>query len=129
MGRAHVVSIASLQVSSGTDQSTSIKVLAIGDVDEWRGRGHPLPDGGDITFLEFHQVSGATLELHSPSVIYSPVLARNFDCIELALLLETLGYQGVYRAVANDLPKPSLIEREVRQLCRRLKFELVQETG
>ena len=128
MGRAHVVSIVNSQVQSGMDQNAPTKVLAIGDVDEWRDRGHPLP-GGEIAFLAFHEVSGASLEYHSPSVIYSPVLARTFDCIELAILLETLAYPGIYRAVANDLPKPALIEREVRQLCRRLKFELIQDSA
>ena len=128
MGRAHVVPMVKSRVSSSTDQSASTKVLAIGDVEEWRDRGHPLPDSSDLSFMAFHEVSEASLELHSPSVIYSPVLARNFDCIELAILLETLGFQGIYRAVANDLPNPSLIEREVRQLCRRLTFELIHDT-
>ena len=127
MGRAHVVTFGKSQVSSGSDQSTTATAVAIGDVAEWRDRGHPLPEGGEIRFMEFHDISESALEQLSPRVIYSPVLARNFDCIELAILLETLGYQGVYRAVAKDLPKPSLIEREVRQLCRRLKFELVQD--
>ena len=129
MGRAHVVSFGKSQVSSSSDQSTSTTAIAIGDVAEWQDRGHPLPEGGEIRFMEFHEISEATLEHYSPRAIYSPVLARNFDCIELAILLETLGYQGVYRAVARDLPKPSLIEREVRQLCRRLKFELIQDTA
>ena len=66
------------------------------------------------------------MAIHQPELIYSPVLARNFDCIELGMLLQNLGFSGTYRAVGQGLPKPELIEREVRQITRWLKFELLQ---
>ena len=102
------------------------KVIAVGDVDEWKSQGHSFPGGAGVRFLSFSDLHEGTLALHRPDVIYSPVLARDFDCIELASLLHNIGFTGIYRAVGNDLPKPQVIEREVREMSRRLTFEIVK---
>lgn len=114
-------------VETHAGNSSFVKILAIGDPDEWCQQGNPLPVGGQISFLAFQDLSEATLSHLQPSVIYSPVLARNFDCIEMAMLLEAIGFEGVYRAFSTDLPKPDVIEREVRQFCKRFTFEIVQD--
>lgn len=75
--------------------------------------------------MSFHEITDTLLNDLNPSMIISPVLARHFDCIELALLLHNLGFVGAYRAMAKDMPKPELIEREVRQMCPRLNFKLL----
>jgi hypothetical protein len=113
-----------LENTPGDDQGSAISVLAVGESNDWRMQGGLLPKGG-IAFLAFDEVNETTLEHLSPTIVYSPVLAPSFDCIELALLLNRLGYAGAYRAVAQDLPKPDLIEREVRQLCGQLDFRIV----
>lgn len=101
------------------------KAIAIGELDEWTNQGNSLPGESSISFLSFKDVSEAALAVHRPEVVYSPVLAKDFDCIDLASLLHNIGFQGTYRAVGNGLPKPELIEREVRQMCRRIKFEII----
>ncbi len=105
--------------------SNIVKVLAIGDPDEWCDRGNPLPSGGQVSFLSFHELTADALAHYQPSVIYSPVLAHAFDCIEMAALLGDLGFNGTYRACASDLPKPEVIEREVRQFCQTFTFEII----
>ena len=60
-----------------------------------------------------------------PRLILSPLLARNFDCVDLAQLLWSLGYDGRYRAIDAGLPDPALIVREVRQLVPTLDFDIV----
>ena len=113
-------------ISTRLEQFPKGKILAIGGVAEWENQGHALPGGGEISFLAFHDVTLGALEFHKPAAIYSPVLARHFDCIELAVLLDELNFKGTYRAVGTGLPRPELIEREVRQLLKTLKFEIVQ---
>jgi hypothetical protein len=103
----------------------SVKVLAVGELEDWRGQGNSFPSGG-LAFIAFHQVTQENLEHFDPEMVCSPVLARSFDCIELAVLLHNLSYTGMYTAYGNDLPKPDLIEREVRQLCPRLDFRMAQ---
>ncbi len=112
--------------SAATGDSSFVRLLAIGDPDEWCEQGNALPIGGQMSFLAFHELSEAAIEHFQPSVIYSPVLAHDFDCIEVAMLLSTLGFDGIYRAFATDLPRPDVIEREVRQLCDDFTFEIIQ---
>ena len=113
-----------MEASPRSDQNLPVKILAVGDPSEWEQQGNLLPVGG-IAFLSFHEVTDALLNELNPSTIFSPVLARRFDCIELAILLHNLGFTGAYRAMTKDMPKPDLIEREVRQMCPRLDFQLL----
>lgn len=108
---------------SSTSRNRQVTVLAVGDPEEWRRQGHVLPDE-KLAFLAFEELTEETMQHYSPSVIFSPVLAHGFDCIELTLLLRNLSYKGAYRAVAQDLPKPALIEREVSQLYPALDFKI-----
>ena len=112
------------QTATRTESNARVKILAVGDMSEWEQQGKHLPSGG-IVFLSFHEVTEELITDMNPSMICSPVLARHFDCIELALLMHNLGFTGAYRAMAKDLPKPDLIEREVRQMCPRLNFKLL----
>jgi hypothetical protein len=102
-------------------------LLAVGDPEEWRKQGNVLPVTR-MAFVAFHDMSQEMLDTLRPSIIFSPLLARSFDCIELAMLLQKLGYSGEYRAVASDIPNPDLIEREVRQLCPQINFRIVRMT-
>ena len=113
--------------ATATDEqhSSLVRALAVGDPQEWRQQGHSLPTGG-LAFVAFHEVTQEMLDHWQPSVVFSPLLARNFDCIDLAVLLHGLGYSGEYRAIAIGLPKPKLIEREVCQLCPQLRFRIVE---
>lgn len=114
----------SVDLRDTLDHNKVVSVLAIGDAKEWTRQGHELPKD-NIAFLSFEDVSDAMVEHYSPSIIYSPVLAHAFDCIELALLLRNIGYDGAYRAIAQDLPKPELIEREVSSMCPQLDFQII----
>ncbi|MEO9824427.1 MAG: hypothetical protein ABJF50_08435 [Paracoccaceae bacterium] len=112
-----------VQLRGSNDQRRAKSVLAVGDPDEWHRQGHVFPPN-NMPFITFKEVTEATLEQYKPELIISPVLALEFDCIELTLLLRNLGYKGEYRAVAQDMPKPALIEREVSQLYPDLKFKI-----
>lgn len=103
------------------------RILAVGSSEEWqRNIGQPLR-AGNIAFVSFSEVTGALLEQLRPDAILSPVLARDFDCIDLALLLNSLDFQGAYKATAFGLPKPKVVEAEIAQLCPRLDFEIISE--
>lgn len=112
------------QKSVKEEQFASVSVLAVGDPDEWLRNENPFPDEG-MAFLSFADISESILTQYNPTVVFSPVLASNFDCIDLAILLQQVGYTGSYRAMAKDLPKPDLIEREVAHICPRIDFSIV----
>lgn len=106
-------------------QNQIVRALAVGDPLEWQRQGHALPTEG-LAFIGFHEVTDVTLEYLQPAMVFSPVLAKAFDCIDLALTLHKLGFSGAYRALAVGLPKPVVIEREVRQMCPHLDFAIVE---
>lgn len=112
-------------IAADQAQTPIVRALAVGDPQEWRKQGHTLPSSG-LAFVAFHDVTQETLDHLQPSVVFSPLLAKSFDCVDLAILLHGLGYSGEYRALAVGLPKPDLIEREVRQLCSQLNFRIVE---
>lgn len=102
------------------------KVLAVGDPNEWEDRDRVFPNARDMAFLEFEKFDETALDHYRPHSIYSQVLTRNFDCVELAERLQSLAFDGLYKAFGRNLPRPNLIEREVRQTCPNLKFKIVQ---
>lgn len=104
---------------------SNVSVLAVGAPEEWTRNGNALPVNGTLAFVSFSEVTDSLLQQLSPVAVVSPVLAKGFDCIDLALLLHSLNYQGSYRAAAPDLPKPKLIEAEIAQICPRLDFGIV----
>lgn len=105
----------------------SVAVLAVGEPTEWESHGNLLPSNGNLAFVSFGDVSRDLLAFYSPAAVYSPALGRSFDCIDLAVTLHELEYQGAYRATADGLPRPELIEREVLQICPELDFQIVNE--
>ena len=117
MGRRSFSKQASMPVS---------KVLAVGDPNEWEDRDHVFPNARDMAFLGFEIFDEAALDHYRPHSIYSQVLAPDFDCIELAERLQNLAFDGMYKAFGRNLPNPKLIEREVRQTCPNLNFQVVQ---
>ena len=108
-------------------QRRPVAVLAVGDPEEWVLHGNQPPSEGGLAFISFEQLSDTILEYFSPSIVCSPVLARAFDCIDLAAALNGFGFSGSYRAVSKDVPNPDVIVREVRQLFPKLDFEILKE--
>lgn len=115
-----------LRVSAADHPVGNTTVLAVGDVQEWTRRGRQIPSEGTVFFAEFHQVTEVLLAELSPRLVLSPLLTRNFDCVDLAQKLAQLGYRGPYRAIDVGLPNPSMIVREIRALVPMLDFEVMR---
>ena len=82
----------------------------------------PLQADGRVAFASFEDVNEELIARLCPTVILSPVLARNFDCIDLAQVLCRLDFRGRYRAMAEALPDPALIQQEIATMCPNLDF-------
>mgnify|MGYP007073179289 FL=1 len=102
-------------------------ILAVGSPDVWKDGGGRLSRHGSVAYVAFHEVNAALLNNLRPETVVSPALARDFDCIDLAMLLSALRFSGSYKATAFGLPRPKLIEAEIAQLCPRLDFEIISE--
>lgn len=110
----------------GNAARRDVTILAIGEPDEWRRSGGIIPSEDVIAFCQFSEVNDELLRRLSPTLILSPVLARRFDCIDLATRLYQLSYPEKYRAIASNMPNPHIIEREIKSLCPTLNFAVIQ---
>lgn len=104
----------------------SARIVAVGDPVQWKNAGNSFPTNSEMRFVSFSDVGFDLLRECDPEFILSPVVANDFDCIDLAVLLCRLGYKRPYRAVSDDLPSPEIIEREIRQLCPDLDFAVAR---
>lgn len=108
-----------------TSNDETVAILAVGSAAEWREGGNRLQADGRVAFVSIEEISVELLDRVCPTVILSPVLARSFDCIDLAQKLHDLGFTGRYRAVSDELPNPEMVEREIRHLCPGLDFGIL----
>ena len=111
---------------AGESHARNVAILAVGDTAEWLRRRKPVPPGGRIILASFSDLSQSLLDRLRPKLVLSPLLARDFDCIDLAQMLFTLGFTGQYRVISNDLPDPRIVLAEIRALCPGLDFDVLQ---
>ena len=109
---------------SGVEDQT-VAILAVGEPEEWLQSGQKAPRAGNVQFVSIDEVSESLLEHLCPTVVVSPALSRRFDCIDLAQILCSHKYRGRYRAVSRELPNPTMVEREIRNLCPGLDFAIL----
>lgn len=100
-------------------------VLAVGDTRAWEAHGQGVPSDHHVVYVDFQDVCRDLMHRVSPRLVVSPILARNFDCVDLAELLGRLRYAGRYRAFGPQLPDPRMITREVRSLVPALDFDVM----
>lgn len=113
-------------ISPADDAARIAKVLAVGDTASWSRSGRRIPTDGSVHFAAFHEVTPVLMAEIAPRLVLSPLLARNFDCVDLAQKLAQLGYRGPYRAIDIGLPDPRMIVREIRSLVPMLDFEVLR---
>lgn len=88
------------------------------------GPGGPLPMTG-VTHLRLADLSAALLAAADPGLIILPLFATGYDAIAAVERLEELGYTGKLTVLAPELPKPRLVERELRSLGPGTRLTLI----
>lgn len=112
--------------TSGEQRQSRVSILAVGDTTEWLRRRQPVPPGGRIILASFNDLSQELLARMRPKLVLSPLLARDFDCIDLAQMLFALGFGGQYRVITGDIPNPMIVTAEIRSQCPGLDFDVLQ---
>ena len=108
-----------------TGQNPAPTMLIVGDLDGWRSDGRELPEGEGLSFIGYDDLTAHVLGTRNPDIVLSALLGDNFDVIDLARKLESLGFCGRYRALATGVPEPSLIVSEVKQHAAQLDFDIL----
>lgn len=105
------------------------RIVAVGDLAAWRDAGHDRFLTPGVLFAAFHDITADFLAEAAPLLVVSPLVARQFDCVDLAEVLHRLGYTGCYRAIDMGLPRPEMIVAEIRALAPGLDFGLTRMTS
>lgn len=103
-------------------------VLAVGDLFSLKVQ----MDGrrvADAAFADFADVDAELIRSLRPNLVISAMLARNFDCVDLAERLSTIGFEGSYRLLSHGVPQPELVLHEIRSLFPDLRIELEPSAG
>ena len=79
------------------------------------GPSGPMPLA-DVTHMRLADLTAEVLLALEPSVIILPLFAADFDATTAIETLLDLGFAGRVTVLAPALPKPRLVERELRSL-------------
>ena len=129
MSKGDIYLARAVDAASQTGSPTRIAVLAVGDTRKWNSVGHSLPNSGRVAFAAIEDITDDFLEIIEPETVISPLLARSFDCSDLAQRLHAYGFRGRYRAVSDEIPNPDLIRREIQRMFPGLDFDIISEVG
>lgn len=109
------------------DESNTIHpvTLVVGDMILWQETKRLLPDITRLHFMDINDLDARSVQALQPEIIFSPLLIRESDVIEIARLLNAVGYMGRYCVLAISVPHPALIEAEVRGVAPLLDFVIL----
>ncbi len=66
--------------------------------------------------LAFDQLTPPNLQKWNPSIVFLPLFGSTYDAATIVEQLESLGFQGDIVVICPTLPRPQLVERELRGL-------------
>lgn len=114
-----------LQVNESIVESVEYKTLVIGDLARWSAQGRSTSAFDTFHFTAFDLLTKDLLAQIDPNIVLSPLLADDFDVMDVAINLSELGFTGLYRAITNDMPNADMIRVEVHNQAPALDFDLL----
>lgn len=115
-----------LQLQS-TNTPPADVTLMIADVKQFRLLNRHFPQRTGVFCLGFKALSNDFFTSLQPNMVVSPAISTQFDCIDVARLLDQASYTGSFRVVCGDLPNPEMIRREVSRHFPLLDFDIIVE--
>lgn len=79
-----------------------------------------------ITIVPLAAIDATLIAQTMPDLVLSPLVCPEHDILDLARLLDALGYCGALRAYTAPLPNTRLILSEVRQIWRGGDFDILE---
>ncbi len=97
---------------------------------EWSGMIPPpfVPAGEtDLIYSSLDMLGPAQFRSLAPDVILCPLFSAATDAVQIVEHLADLGYTGPVFAIGPDLPRPELVQEEIRAIAPAITFRLVVE--
>ncbi|KAF0674768.1 hypothetical protein [Profundibacterium mesophilum] len=67
------------------------------------------------------------VRLYNPCEVISPLIAKNFDCIDLAQILQCCRFRGTYRAQSTSENVIPIVRDEIADLDLGFEFAILPE--
>jgi len=108
-----------------TALDTAQTVLVI-EAHEALGQIDPAPHRQSVVLTQKRMLSRSMIDTVRPDAVIGPLINTDWDIVDLAMTLESLGYSGDLYAVTRPLPRAELVVREVSAVCPGLKVHLLE---
>ena len=102
------------------------RTVLLVDASEALQRLHPRPDRQSVILTQMRMLCRAMLDKVQPDAIVAPLIASDWDVVDLGVLLQDMGYEGALYAMTRPLPRAELVLREVGAVCPRLTVRLLE---
>lgn len=122
---AHDARQRATQFNAVEKQATANVTLVIGNIARWTAEGRPPVKTDVFEFTEFAHLTQQLIDSINPDIILSPLMADDFDVVDVADRLHALGYCGCYRAITSNIPNADMIRAEVRNHAPEVDFDLL----
>jgi len=106
--------------------NNKLLILVVGDIDQWIASGRDLPRIAQTRFCAFSELTAVLLAELQPDIILCPLLAENFDVLDIVAVLDFFEFPGRIRALAPPFPNPEIITREVKVEFPSLDFDIIE---
>lgn len=116
------------EVMDDLETTKSPVTLVIGDKIRWKNDNRDLPQITGLHFVGPEDITPELISRVAPEIVLSPLVVRDIDAIEIARKLSAVGFEGRYRVLSSDLPRPETIEAEVNEAAPRIDFGLLNLT-
>lgn len=83
-------------------------------------------DGVSLTIARYSALDSNYLADCRPDMVLAPLVAKEFDVLDLTRRLREIGYAGALRAYCHPLPNVQLIRAEVRHIWPELDFDILE---
>lgn len=108
---------------SGLRAARTVLIVEAQDV---LGLLDPAPRRQSVVLTQKRMLTRQMLDSVQPDAIVGPLIAPTWDIVDLAIVLEDLGYAGHLYALSRPLPRAELVVREVGAVCPRLTVHLLE---
>lgn len=102
------------------------KTVLVIEAHEALGQIDPAPNRQSVVLTQKRMLSRSMIDTVRPDAVIGPLINTDWDIVDLAMALESLGYSGDLYAVTRPLPRAELVVREVSAVCPGLTVHLLE---
>jgi hypothetical protein len=75
--------------------------------------------------ISFEALDADCLHDINPELLIFPLFAAGWDAALVLIRLKSLGYHGTCLVLAPNLPRPKMVEQELRAICPNMQIKVI----